>query len=130
VDVNLPEVVAEIEAIFTAYEAALLSPDLELLAASFWDSEHTVRYGVNELQYGAAAIAEWRETAFPLAPGRKTGPTVIATFGPDVAAVSTEFRNEGGSMIGRQSQTWIRFPEGWKIVAAHVSLMPPPVQSS
>jgi Protein of unknown function (DUF3225) len=125
-DVNLPEVVEEIEAIFEDYEAALLTPDLELLAASFWDSRLTVRYGVNELQYGAEAIAEWRKTAFPLPPGRVTGPTVIATFGTDVATVSTEFRNAGGSMIGRQSQTWIRFAEGWKIVAAHVSLMAAP----
>jgi hypothetical protein len=81
---------------------------------------------VNELQYGADAIAEWRAVAFPLPPGRVVGPTVISTFGADVACVSTEFRNPGGSMIGRQTQTWIRFPDGWKIVAAHVSLMPQP----
>jgi hypothetical protein len=126
-DVNLPEVVDEIRAIFEAYEDALLTGDLELLDASFWDSSLTVRYGVNELQYGAEAIAEWRKTAFPLPPGRETGPTVIATFGTDVASVSTEFRNAGRSVIGRQSQTWIRFPEGWRIVAAHVSIMPPQI---
>ena len=81
---------------------------------------------MNECLYGTEEIAEWRRNAPPLPPGRQTGPTVIATFGTDVACVSTEFRTPGRPIIGRQTQTWIRFPEGWRIVAAHVSIMPAP----
>jgi hypothetical protein len=123
---NLPEVVDEIRDVFERYEAALVATDADVLASSFWASDLTVRYGVNECLYGAEEIGEWRRNAPPLPPGRKTGPTVIATFGRDVACVSTEFRTPGRPIIGRQSQTWIRFPEGWRIVAAHVSLLQAP----
>ncbi len=123
-EVNRPEIVDEIREIFEAYEAALVAEDSPHLDGSFWDSELTVRYGVNECLYGADAIAEWRATAAPLPPGRQTGPTTVVTLGTDLACVSTEFRYPGRTMIGRQSQTWHRFPEGWRIVAAHVSLMP------
>ncbi|HEY4348731.1 MAG TPA: AtzH-like domain-containing protein, partial [Gaiellaceae bacterium] len=92
--------------------------------AAFWSSELTVRYGVDECLYGAEAIAAWRRTAPLMPPGRTTASPTIATFGTDVACVSTEFRNDDSPTLGRQSQTWIRFPDGWRIVAAHVSLIP------
>ena len=120
-EVNLPEVVAEVRAVFEAYEEALVANDAELLDGAFWSSQLTVRYGVNECLYGAEAIAAWRRTAPLLPPGRKTGPTMISTFGTDTACVSTEFRNEARPILGRQSQTWVRFPEGWRIVHDHTS---------
>ena len=123
-EINIPEVVAEVRDTFERYEAALMSTDVEVLSHSFWESDLTVRYGVAECLYSVEEIRTWRLSAAPLPPGRKTGPTVIATFGRDVACVSTEFRNPGSAFIGRQSQTWIRFPDGWRIVAAHVSLIP------
>jgi hypothetical protein len=123
VDVNLPDVVAEVTAVFDDYERALVDGDAATLDAAFWASDLTVRYGVNECLYGAEAIAEWRRTAAPLPPGRQIGPTVVATLGRDLACVSTEFRYPDRPRTGRQSQTWVRFPEGWRIVAAHVSLI-------
>ncbi|MDX6503393.1 MAG: hypothetical protein QOE29_518 [Gaiellaceae bacterium] len=122
-DVNLPAVVAEVTERFNAYEQALVAGDAERLDADFWSSELTVRYGVNECLYGAEAIAEWRRTAPPIPPDRRLGPTVVATFGHDLACVSTEFRSGGAPIAGRQSQTWVRLPEGWRIVAAHVSIL-------
>jgi hypothetical protein len=124
VDVNDPEVVAEVTAVFEAYEDALVANDAARLDAAFWDSELTVRYGVNECLYGAEAIAAWRRDAPALPPGRVDGPTTVSTFGRDAACVSTEFRYPGRPTVGRQSQTWVRFPEGWRVVAAHVSIMP------
>lgn len=124
-EVNLPEIVAEVTAIFEAYEEALVANDSGRLGDAFWDSELTVRYGVNECLYGAEEIAAWRNSAPPLPPGRGTGPTTVATFGRDFACVSTEFRYPDRPVAGRQSQTWVRFPEGWRVVAAHVSIMPP-----
>jgi hypothetical protein len=82
-----------------------------------------VRYGVNECQYGHREIAAWRRTAPPVPPGRRLGPTVVVTFGDDTACVSTEFRSGAGLVVGRQSQTWRRMESGWRIVAAHVSLL-------
>jgi hypothetical protein len=125
VEVNLPEVVAEVTAIFEAYEEALVANDTCRLGEAFWDSQLTVRYGVNECLYGAEEIAAWRNSAPRLPPGRVIGPTTVATFGRDVACVSTEFRYPDRPVIGRQSQSWVRFPEGWRVVAAHVSIMPP-----
>jgi hypothetical protein len=121
-EVNLPDVVAEVTAVFDAYERALVDADAETLDAAFWASDLTVRYGVAECLYGAEAIAEWRRTAAPLPPGRQLGPTIVVTFGRDLASVSTEFRYPDRPVTGRQSQTWVRFSEGWRIVAAHVSL--------
>jgi hypothetical protein len=125
VEVNLPEVVAEVTAIFEAYEEALVANDTGRLGDAFWDSELTVRYGVNECLYGAQAIAAWRNSAPPLPPGRVVGPTTVSTFGRDAACVSTEFRYPDRPVVGRQSQSWVRFPDGWRVVAAHVSIMPP-----
>jgi hypothetical protein len=124
IDVNAPDVVAEVAAVFEEYERSLVDNDVDALGDAFWASELVVRYGVNECLYGAEEITAWRRSAAPLPPGRRTGPTTIATFGRDVACVNTEFRYPGGDKIGRQSQTWLRLAEGWRIVSAHVSLMP------
>lgn len=124
-DVDRPGVVAEVTAAFVAYEAALVANDVAAMTDAFWDSPSTVRYGIADQQYGAEAIAAWRRTAAPVPPGRRLGPTLVVTFGDDVACVSTEFRNDGDDRtVGRQSQTWVRRPEGWRIVAAHVSTIP------
>ena len=120
-ELNLPQVVAEVTAVFTAYEQALMTNDVEAMNAAF--SEHAVRYGIAECQYGAEAIAAWRAGADPIPDGRRLGPTVIATFGADTACVSTEFRYPGSSDVGRQTQTWIRLADGWRIVNAHVSTL-------
>jgi hypothetical protein len=122
-DVNIPDVVAEVTERFHAYERALMAGEAERLDADFWSSELTVRYGVEECLYGAEAIAAWRRTAPAISPERRLGPTVVATFGRDLACVSTEFRNGAAPIVGRQSQTWVRLPEGWRIVAAHVSIL-------
>lgn len=122
-DVNIPEVVAEVTERFNAYEQALIAGEAARLDADFWSSHLTVRYGVNECLYGADAIAEWRKTAPVIPPTRRLGPTVVVTFGRDLACVSTEFRNDDAPIVGRQSQTWVRLDEGWRIVAAHVSVL-------
>jgi hypothetical protein len=122
VEVNRPDVVAEVTRVFEEYEAALVANDVEAMTETFWDSDLTVRYGVREVLYGAKEIAEWRRAAAPLPADRIIGPTVVVTFGDSVACVSTEFRNGDGPRTGRQSQTWVRRPEGWRVVAAHVSL--------
>lgn len=120
--VNDPGVVAEVAAAFARYESALAANDHAQLDEWFWDSPGTVRYGVDEEQYGAAAIAAWRPGS-PVVPAqRRVGPTVITAFGDSCATVSTEFDNGDGSPRGRQSQTWVRFAEGWRIASAHVSL--------
>lgn len=125
-EVDLPDIVAEVSEVFGAYERALVQNDVETLSGYFWDDERTVRYGINECLYGAAQIAEWRARADPVPAGRTLVNTVITTFGSDAACVNTEFSSVGRSTIGRQSQTWIRSSEGWKIVSAHVSLLLPP----
>ena len=122
VDIDRPEVVAEVTSAFTAYEQALMDNDVAAMNAAFFGG--AVRYGLAECQYGAEAIAAWRAVAEPVPAGRSLGPTVVTTFGTDAACVSTEFRYPGGLDIGRQTQTWIRFAEGWRIVNAHVSTLP------
>jgi Protein of unknown function (DUF3225) len=129
-EINRPEVVASVAAAFEAYEVALVANDVDAMAQWFWDSELTVRYGVNECLVGAEAIAAWRRTAAPLPEGRQLRNTVIVTFGLDSATVSTEFTYPDRPTVGRQSQTWIRFPQGWRVVAAHVSVMLQPGSAS
>lgn len=121
VAVNLPHVVAEVRAVFAAYEQDLLANDHDRLDGWFWDAELTVRYGVGERLYGAAAIAAWRRTYAGVPSGRRLASTVIATFGRDAACVSTEFTGSAPGVVGRQSQTWMRLNGRWQIVAAHVS---------
>ena len=120
---NIPEAVAEVRARFEAYEAALETKDVDVLDATFWDSPHTIRYALHENGYGFAEIHAHR-VARPPGPGIKEERRrlEILTLGRDYAVVNLEFKVRGRDLIGRQSQTWARFPDlGWKVVAAHVS---------
>ena len=120
------DVIAEVRDAFEAYEAALVANDVEAMDAWFWENERVVRYGLAERQYGHAAIAAWRASATPVPADRTVGPVVVTAFGPDVAVVACEFRSAGVAEVGRQSQTWVRRPEGWRIAHAHVSAPPEP----
>ncbi len=124
-DINLPSVLAEVTAAFAAYEAALISNDVATLDALFWDSPHTIRYGMAEVLYGAGEIHAFRAARPAAGLARTLDRTVITTFGRDMATASTLFRRAPGK-LGRQMQTWVRLPEGWRVVAAHVSLMEEP----
>ncbi len=123
-DVNLPEVVAEVRALFERYEQALMDKDVDVLDATFWNSPHTIRYALHENGYGFDAIHAHR-VARPPGPGLKERRIrlEILTLGRDLATGNLEFKVRGRDLIGRQSQTWVRFPEGWKVIAAHVSTM-------
>jgi len=122
-EINLPDVVAEVTAQFNRYEAALVSNDVDTLNALFWNNGLTLRFGMNENLYGHAAIAGFRAARSPAGLARTLSNTVITTYGRDFATANTEFHREAVARGGRQSQTWARMPEGWRIVAAHVSLM-------
>jgi hypothetical protein len=128
-DINLPDVHAEVSALFARYEDALVHNKLEVLDALFWTSPHTIRYGIAENLYGIDEIRAFRAARSPQGLQRTLARTVITTYGRDFATAMTLFRREGGTKLGRQSQTWARVhpgPEGWRIVAAHVSLIDPP----
>lgn len=122
-EIDLPDVVDEVRAVFTRYEEALASDDRAALDDAFWNDARVVRYGIAECQYGIAAIRAWRRDAAPVPP-RALRNTTITTVGRDVAVVSTEFDDTDGTVVGRQTQTWVRLTEGWRIVAAHVSTLP------
>jgi len=119
--INLPEVVAEVSDAFLQYETALLANDVTLLNDFFLDSTHTVRYGLAEHSYGAAAIRAYRKQATPVDARRRLSNTIITTIGRDAASASTEFSIPGSELVGRQTQVWARTASGWKIIAAHVS---------
>lgn len=121
-EINLPAVVAEVKAAFERYEAALVSNDVPILDELFWKSSHTIRYGVTENLYGYEQIASFRSARASTGLARTLSNTVITTYGSDFATVNTEFQRPGQS--GRQSQTWLRTAEGWRVVSAHVSLLP------
>jgi len=118
-----PEALAEVTAAVEAYERALMDNDLAALDAFFWDSPLTVRYGVAENLYGFDAIAAFRAGRSGGSPPRVRQRTQITTFGADLAVANVEFLRDGAPLAGRQSQTWIRTPRGWKVCAAHVSLL-------
>ncbi|MEE3500390.1 oxalurate catabolism protein HpxZ [Acidiphilium acidophilum] len=120
VEINLPEVHAELSAIFDRYERALIENDIDVLNELFWQSDHTIRYGISENLHGFSEIAEYRRRVVNKQASRSLGNTVITTFGNNFGTVNTEFIVEGGR--GRQSQTWMRLNHGWRIVAAHVSM--------
>jgi hypothetical protein len=122
--INDPAVRAEVQAVFARYEDALVNNRVEVLDELFWRSPHTVRYGATENLVGYEAIAAFRTARSPVGLARTLSNTVITTFGRDCATAMTEFRREGSTAVGRQSQTWVRLPEGWRVVAAHVSLLP------
>ncbi len=122
---NLPEVVAEVAALFEAYEQALIDKNVDVLDATFWNSPHTIRYALHENGYGFAEIHGHR-VARPPGPGikEKRIRLEILTLGRDIATVNLEFKVRGRELIGRQSQSWVRFPDlGWKVISAHVSTM-------
>lgn len=122
--INDPEVVAEVTAAFAKYEAALVSNDVATLDALFHDDERTLRYGGGENLYGYAAIQAFRAARSPHGLARRLARTVITAYGADHAVASTLFyRDSVPGKVGRQMQTWVRFDEGWRIVAAHVSII-------
>jgi len=121
--INLSDVHAEVSAVFARYEDALVNNRLDVLDELFWDSAHTVRYGTAENLRGIAAIRAFRSARPAQGLARTLAHTVITTFGRDLATAMTEFHRDGSTKIGRQSQTWVRLPGGWRVVAAHVSLI-------
>ncbi len=121
--INLPDVLADVTAAFEDYEAALVGNDVKTLHESFLNSPHTIRYGVTENLYGYDAIAAFRDARSPLNLDRILRNTVITTYGEDFATANTEFQRKGSGLIGRQSQTWIKTPDGWRVACAHVSLL-------
>src|SRR5579864_4668104 len=123
-EIDLPEVVAEVTAEFARYEKALVSNDVATLDATFRNDSRTIRYGGAEILYGYAEIAAFRAARSPTGLARTLSKTVISTYGRDHAVASTLYRRPTApGKIGRQMQTWVRFPEGWRVVAAHVSLI-------
>ena len=122
-DINLPDVLTEVRAAFDRYEDALVNNRTEVLDELFWDSPHTVRYGAGENLLGIEAIRNFRAARSPAGLARQLSKTVITTYGRDSATAMTQFQRVGNPLCGRQSQTWVRFPEGWRVVAAHVSLI-------
>ena len=126
-DIDLPDVVAEVRAAFDAYERALVSNDVEALDAMFKDDPRTIRFGGGENLFGYAQIKAFRAARSPVGLGRSISNTVITAYGRDVAIASTLFRRDSmQGKVGRQMQTWVRFPEGWRVVAAHVSVIDEP----
>jgi hypothetical protein len=124
-DINRPDVLREVREVFARYEQALVGNDTEALDTLFWHSEAVVRYGATENLVGIEAIRAFRAARSSVGLARTLDRTVITTFGSDFATAMTEFRRDGNARIGRQSQTWVRFAEGWRVVAAHVSLIAP-----
>jgi hypothetical protein len=119
--VNDPAVVAEVQMVFEQYERALLANDVDTLVGMFRAAPETVRYGIDDVQHGHDEIAAFRRASAQATPPRRLVDTVITTFGDDVAVVDTEFVPDGSTARGRQSQTWVRTIEGWRVVSAHVS---------
>ncbi|AMG39449.1 MULTISPECIES: oxalurate catabolism protein HpxZ [Achromobacter] len=124
-DINLPDVVAEVTVAFARYEAALVANQVEVLDELFWNSPHTLRYGAGENLYGYDAIRAFRAGRSPQGLARQVLRTAITTYGHDFATTNIEFQRDGSDRVGRQSQTWMRTPQGWRVVSAHVSLMSP-----
>jgi hypothetical protein len=126
-DVDLPDVVAEVTEQFARYEQALVNNDTAVLGELFRDDARTLRYGIGENLYGYGAISAFRAARSPVGLRRTTDNTVITTYGRDTAVASTLFyRDSMPGRVGRQMQTWVRFREGWRIVAAHVSIIDGP----
>lgn len=121
--INIPEILAEITTVFEEYERALVSNDTAVLDRLFWNDERTVRYGAGENLYGFQEIQRFRQERPPGHLERHVPRREITTFGRDFAVSNIEFMRAGSPRLGRQSQTWARMPDGWRVVSAHVSLM-------
>ena len=122
-EINLPGVLAEVNAVFDRYERALVSNDVTTLDELFWNSTHTLRYGPAENLHGFDAIAAFRQSRPAINLERSIVRRDITTFGTDFATANIEFLRPPANRIGRQSQVWVRMPEGWKVVAAHISFL-------
>ncbi|MCC5811674.1 MAG: oxalurate catabolism protein HpxZ [Ectothiorhodospiraceae bacterium] len=123
ISINDPAVLAEVTEAFQRYEQALVGNDVDVLDELFWNDGRTVRYGAGENLYGYAEIAAFRASRPSKGLDRTLKNTVITTYGNDCATAWTEFERPGAARVGRQSQCWVRMPEGWRVVAAHVSFM-------
>ncbi len=121
ITIDDPDALAEMHEVFARYERALIANDVDTLVELFLDAPTTVRYGIDEVQRGHDEIAAYRRSSVIAAPPRELRNTVITTFGRDTAVANTEFVPIGSDAVGRQSQTWIRTDDGWRIVSAHVS---------
>ena len=121
--INLPEIVAEVTVQFERYEDALVNNKIDVLDELFWNSLHTLRYGATENLYGFQAIQAFRAGRPAQSLSRTVLKTVITTYGHDFATANIEFQRVGSTKTGRQSQTWVRTHDGWRVVAAHVSLL-------
>ena len=129
--VDLPEVLAEVTAQFARYEKALVTNDVAVLDELFRDDPRTLRYGVGENLYGYAAITAFRAARPAVGLMRRADRTVVTTYGRDMAVASTLFyRDSAPGKVGRQMQTWVRFPDGWHVVAAHVSAIDAPQEAA
>ncbi len=124
-DINLPDVLEEISLQSARYEQALVTNDVAVLDELFWNSPHTLRYGATENLYGYAEIGVFRAGRPAQGLQRTVLKNVITTYGRDMATVNLEFQRGGSELTGRQSQTWMRTAQGWRVVAAHVSLLKP-----
>ena len=130
-DIDLPEIVTEVRAAFERYERALVSNDVDTLNEIFRDDPRTIRYGATENLYGYDAIKRFRVARSPVGLMRTLSNTVITTYGRDYAVASTLFRRDSApGKIGRQTQTWVRFPEGWRVVVGHVSAFDEPAENA
>ncbi|BCF93140.1 MULTISPECIES: oxalurate catabolism protein HpxZ [Paraburkholderia] len=123
IEINRPDVLAEVNAAFDAYEQALVTNDVAVLDALFFDSPHTLRYGATENLYGYDAIRAFRAARPGKGLERTVTARVVTTYGDAFAVANIEFRRDSEARVGRQSQTWVKTPEGWRVVSAHVSWM-------
>ena len=125
-EVNLPEVIAELRELYSRYEQALVSNDVETLVAMFWASPQVMRFGVTENLYGHSELEAFRKSRPSANLARAIKRLEIVSFGHDFASITLEFERDtpNGITRGRQSQVWVRLPQGWRIVSAHVSLLP------
>ena len=128
--INLHEVVQEVTRIFLDYEAALMRNDAEALNAYFWQSPCTTRYGINDRQLGYEALVAYRASVAAPNFTRTLHDVRITSFGPDMAVAMCEFKRSDTALHGFQTQTWVRMPQGWRIVSAHVSMVPLQAASS
>lgn len=119
--INLSDVLIDLDQAFNQYENALIQNNVPVLDKFFWDNPDTIRYGIAENLYGADEIRAYRKNCDPVPPGRKITQKKIISFGHNFGVVSVEFISPESEQTGRQMQTWVLFPEGWRIVAAHVS---------